>query len=229
MLTAKNSAGYAAPIGIAVDPVVFTVLDDRLHVLLVKRLEAPQKGRLSLPGGFLGDKEGSDETIGRKLEEKTGVREVYLEKLTFHAERGRDPRGWMPSLSYLALVAPGDLPHERPDGDARWSPVDDLGQLSFDHNTIVDEGVQRLRERAQDLRWLAQHGVDALGEEFTLAEALNLYKRLTSRAPGTYVDLPNFRRDLLATGLIEPAGGERRQGVGRPAKTFRRVQLEQTL
>jgi 8-oxo-dGTP diphosphatase len=42
--TARNSAGYDAPIGLTADPVVFTLVGDRLAVLLARRLEEPQRG-----------------------------------------------------------------------------------------------------------------------------------------------------------------------------------------
>jgi 8-oxo-dGTP diphosphatase len=226
MLTAKNSAGYASPIGAAVDPVVFTVLDDRLHVLLVERREEPQRGRLSLPGGFWGDAEDADTTVHRKLEEKTGVREVYMEKLTFYATMGRDPRGWMPSFAYLALVASHELPDEdaQPAGDARWVAADSLPQLAFDHNQIVADGVQRLRERVSDLRWFAEHATPVIGDEFTLGQAFKLYKQLSGRDDDDpQVGYANFRRDLRATGLIAPTGRQHRPPTGRPAETFARV------
>ena len=56
-IRATNSAGYTAPIGLTADPVVFTLLDGRLCVLLARRLEEPQRGMFALPGGFVGTRE----------------------------------------------------------------------------------------------------------------------------------------------------------------------------
>src|SRR5215210_617116 len=53
-MTARNSAGYEAPVGLAADPVVFTLVDGDLSVLLARRLEEPQRGTFALPGGFVG-------------------------------------------------------------------------------------------------------------------------------------------------------------------------------
>ena len=53
-MRAANTAGYDAPIGLTADPVVFTLLDGRLCVLLARRLEEPQRGMFALPGGFVG-------------------------------------------------------------------------------------------------------------------------------------------------------------------------------
>ena len=91
------------------DPVVFTLVDGRLSVLLARRLEAPQRGVFALPGGFVGADESPEETAERKLREKTGVGSVHLEQLRTYADPGRDPRGWLPSIAYLALVRPETL------------------------------------------------------------------------------------------------------------------------
>ena len=66
-VTAENSAGYEAPIGLTALPVVFTLLDDRLSVLLARRTEEPQRGMFALPGGFVGTRESPEQTAERKL------------------------------------------------------------------------------------------------------------------------------------------------------------------
>ena len=120
---ARNTADYDAPIGLTADPVVFTLVDSRLSVLLARRLEEPQRGMFALPGGFVGHDESPEQTAERKLREKTGVGSVHLEQLRTYAEPERDPRGWLPSIAYMALVAPEALPDERPAGrEASWHP-----------------------------------------------------------------------------------------------------------
>src|SRR3982751_149501 len=121
-IRAQNSAGYEAPIGLSADPVVFTLLGRELCVLLARRLEDPQRGMFALPGGFVGTEESPEQTAERKLREKTGVGSVHLEQLRTYAEPKRDPRGWLPSIAYLALVRPEALPEVGPaDRDASWN------------------------------------------------------------------------------------------------------------
>ena len=214
-ITARNSEGYEAPIGLAADPVVFTVSDGRLSVLLVRRAEAPARGRWSLPGGFVGAKEDPAATVVRKLEEKTGVPPIYLEQLRTYADPGRDSRGWLPSIAYLALV-PADLLPGDGAQDAAWHPVEPLPRLAFDHERIVEDGLERIRGKL----WYSNIAVGLLPEEFTIAAARAVYEIVA----GTRYDPANFSRDLRASGLIrESRGFARHGGAGRPARLFRFV------
>jgi 8-oxo-dGTP diphosphatase len=217
-IEAANDAGYAAPIGLAADPVVFTLVDGRLAVLLARRLEEPQRGMFALPGGFVGSAESPEQTAERKLREKTGVGSVHLEQLRTYAEPERDPRGWLPSIAYLALVPPGALPEQTPaDRDASWHPLDALPELALDHARIVDDGLWRLRARIADKDWFMRVGGALLPPEFTLRQAQRLYEAIA----GESLDPANFRRDVKATGRLEATGRTRTEGPGRPGALYR--------
>ncbi len=219
-MRASNSAGYESPIGLTADPVVFTLLDSELSVLLARRLEEPQRGMFSLPGGFVGASESPEQTAERKLREKTGVGSVHLEQLRTYADPSRDPRGWLPSIAYMALVRPEILPEERPaDRDASWHPVAALPDLALDHARIVDDGLWRLRARVADKAWFMQKAAGLLSEPFTLRQAQRLYEALR----GEEVDAANFRRDVRATGLLADTGELRSEGPGRPGRLYRRA------
>jgi 8-oxo-dGTP diphosphatase len=219
-ITARNDAGYPAPIGLTADPVVFTLVDGRLAVLLARRLEEPQRGMFALPGGFVGAQEAPEQTAERKLREKTGVGSVHLEQLRTYAAPGRDPRGWLPSIAYMALARPEALPANGPaDREASWHPVDGLPQLALDHARIVDDGLWRLRARVADKTWFVGKAAGLLAESFTLAEAQRLYEALR----GEPVDPANFRRDVKATGLVHETGESRSDGPGRPGKVYTRA------
>jgi len=220
-MNAGNSAGYDAPIGLTADPVVFTLVGDRLCVLLARRLEEPQRGVFALPGGFVGRDENPAQTAERKLREKTGVGSVHLEQLRTYAEPARDPRGWLPSIAYLALVRPEELPVEdRPEGrDPSWHPVDDLPELALDHDRIVDDGLWRLRARVAEKTWFLRVAGGLLPPTFTLGQAQRLYEALR----GDAVDAANFRRDVRATNLLVDTGETHSDGPGRPGRLYRRL------
>ena len=220
-IRATNTAGYVAPMGLSADPVVFTLLDERLSVLLARRLEEPQRGTFALPGGFVGAEESPEQTAERKLREKTGVGSVHLEQLRTYADPRRDPRGWLPSIAYMALVAPEALPADRPvDREAGWHPVDALPELALDHARIVDNGLWRLRARIADKAWFVRVGGGLLPQPFTLRQAQRLYEALRGEA----VDPANFRRDVKATGSLSDTGKRRSEGPGRPAALYLLVQ-----
>jgi 8-oxo-dGTP diphosphatase len=220
-IRATNTAGYVAPMGLSADPVVFTLLDERLSVLLARRLEEPQRGTFALPGGFVGAEESPEQTAERKLREKTGVGSVHLEQLRTYADPRRDPRGWLPSIAYMALVAPEALPADRPvDREAGWHPVDALPELALDHARIVDDGLWRLRARIADKAWFVRVGGGLLPQPFTLRQAQRLYEALRGEA----VDPANFRRDVKATNSLCDTGKRRSEGPGRPAALYLLVQ-----
>jgi ADP-ribose pyrophosphatase YjhB (NUDIX family) len=95
--------------------VIFTVIDNKednyrklpskqLSVLLVKRSEHPFIDQWALPGGFVKSSETIEESAYRKLFEKTQVNQAHLEQLKVFSEPKRDPRGWIMSCSFIALV-----------------------------------------------------------------------------------------------------------------------------
>jgi 8-oxo-dGTP diphosphatase len=217
---ARNSAGYDAPIGLTADPVVFTLVDGELSVLLARRLEEPQRGMFALPGGFVGTDESPEQTAERKLREKTGVGSVHLEQLRTYADPSRDPRGWLPSIAYMALVAPEALPSEGPPGrEASWHGLDSLPELALDHARIVDDAVWRLHARVADKAWFVRVAGGLLPDRFTLAQAQRLYEALR----GEPVDPANFRRDIRATGLLADTGQLHSEGPGRPGRVYQRA------
>ena len=92
------------------DLVVFTVRDEALHVLLVRRAAPPFAGQWAIPGGFVGERESLEEAALRQLREEAGVTDVYLEQLYTFGAPDRDPRGRVVSVAYYALIAAGRAP-----------------------------------------------------------------------------------------------------------------------
>ena len=142
---------------------------------------------------------------------------VHLEQLRTYAEPGRDPRGWLPSIAYMALVPPETLGEGPPGREASWYAVDALPELALDHARIVDDGLWRLRARVADKAWFVRVGGGLLPEPFTLRQAQRLYEALR----GEDVDPANFRRDVKATGWLADTGKRRTEGPGRPGTLYR--------
>jgi 8-oxo-dGTP diphosphatase len=205
--TAVNSAGYTAPAALAVDVVVLTVQEGGLQVLVV--FERPD-GVPALPGGFVGATESPSRTAARKLREKTGLPQLYLEQLATFAEPGRDPRGWIPTVAHLALVPSSTEPT---DPAARWVDAAEHPPLAFDHDEILATAIDRVRGKL----WWSNVAVGILPGEFTLGEARHVYEAIAE----VVYDPATFARDLRATGLIARTGGTRADTGGRPAALYR--------
>ncbi len=205
--TATNSEGYAAPAALATDVVVLTVRDAGLLALTVGRDGGAER---ALPGGFVGAGERPLDTALRKLHEKTGLQAPYIEQLGAFADPDRDPRGWIPSIAYLALV-PADT--EVPDASARWMRARQPAPLAFDHEHVLAAAVERLEGKL----WWSNITVGMLPGPFALSDARRVYEAI---AQARY-DPATFGRDLKATGLIEATGEQRAAGPGRPAAMYR--------
>lgn len=193
-----------------------------LHILLVERGIEPYQGDLALPGGFLNNAAEDVVTAAhRELREEANLdaSQLHLEQLGAYGAPGRDPRGRIISVAYLA-IAPG-LPDPVAGTDAAgacWEPVEGVlsGRLNlaFDHQRILADGVERARAKLE-YSALATAFCD---KTFTISELQQVYEAVW----GVQLDPRNFYRKVQAVpGFIVPAGSDRRITKGRPARLFR--------
>lgn len=78
--------------------------EKKLKVLLIKRQEHPFKDCWALPGVFATSGETLEEAAMRGLKKETGVDNIYLEQLYTIGTPDRDPRTWVITCAYMALV-----------------------------------------------------------------------------------------------------------------------------
>lgn len=208
---------------VTTDIVIFTMRDERLQLLLIKRREAPYRGKWALPGGFLQIKETLDECAVRELEEETGVSNVYLEQLYTFGEVKRDPRERVISVAYYALI-PSDKLDIRPSTDADavgWFSMNELPKLAFDHNEIVDKAYERLTAKLS----YSTIAFQFLPKEFTLTELQNIYEIILQES----IDKRNFRKSILALDAIIETKKIKSEGAHRPAKLYKLKNPKQVL
>ena len=200
---------------VTVDITVFTVRNDQLNILLIKRALKPYQGEWALPGGFINLAESLEEAAERELVEETGVSGVYLEQLFTFGEPKRDPRERVITIAYFALI-PADTVELKAATDAEgvgWFSVDKLPDLAFDHDEILDMALDRLKAKLE----YSTIALQLMPETFTLTELQHVYELIAREA----IDKRNFRKRILAFDVIEPTGKEKREGPHRPAKLYR--------
>jgi 8-oxo-dGTP diphosphatase len=211
--------GYEQP-AVTVDLVIFTVNDDMLKVMLVKRAEGPFADGWSLPGGFLKVNESLEDAALRVLKEKAGVENVYVEQLYTFGDPERDPRARVITVTYFALIPWKDLVQSPSSkvSDLMWSPVNHLPMLAFDHREIVEYAVRRLRAKASYSNIV--YGL--MPRQFRLSELQRMYEIIINDK----LDKRNFRKRMLATGLLQETGRKELAGAHRPAMLYKFKKME---
>jgi len=198
---------------VAVDVVVFTLYRKSLQCLLVKVKDGPFAEMWAFPGGLVAAGESLDQAAQRELQERTGLRNVYLEQLYTFGTPERDPATRVVSVSYLALV-----PHRRGSlkpsvkyAAVKWFPTSRIPALAYDHSQVARLALHRLRSKLQYTNIV----FSLLPSEFTLGELQEIYETILRRP----LDRRNFRKKILALGLLNPLRKLRR-GAHRPASLY---------
>ncbi|MHB1090806.1 MAG: NUDIX hydrolase [Ilumatobacteraceae bacterium] len=210
---------------VTVDVVVLTMSEGVLHVLLVRRGEAPFKGMWAIPGGFKRPTETLDEAAKRELVEETGVDAAsLLTQFGAYGDPERDPRMNVVTIGYLAVLRDmGAITAGTDAAAAALIPVSDVlnGKidLAFDHLRIVRDAIERVRIELE----VSGIATAFVGPTFTLAELRAVYEAIW----GVQLDGANFRRSVTADdGWVIPTGRRARPGSagGKPAELFRAKQ-----
>lgn len=212
-------APTASEIHVAVDLTVLTLRDGVLNVLLIQREDEPHRGAWALPGGFIQHGEDLDAAAHRVLadEASLGSGAVHLEQVKTFGTPGRDPRGHVVSVSFMALGA--DLPDPRRGddvADARWWAVADLGEvtLAFDHAAVLESSIERARSKLE----YTTLAVTFLPEEFTVSQLRGVYESVW----GATLDAGNFHRKATRTeGFLVELDRHAAPTGGRPARLYR--------
>jgi 8-oxo-dGTP diphosphatase len=243
MATQKTTARKTVPAFerplVTVDVVIFTVTEEQLKVLLVRRPEVatePFPGRWALPGGFIDV--AVDASLGdcalRKLGEKTGFKAPYLEQLGSWGSATRDPRGWCATHVYFALVPPFEKSEAAGSAASEWVEVDAAlrKRLAFDHAELLAAAVERLRGKVEYTSLPAF----LLPEPFTLPQLQRTYEIVLGRP----MDKSAFRKRMLDAHFLVEEGsisgdagraamgyriGDRERAVVFP-RTFRSVEVQ---
>ena len=201
--------------GVSVDCVIFGFDEGDLKILLVRRGVEPYQGQWALPGDLVDPDEDLNVAAVRVLNELTGLNNVYMKQVLTFGEVHRHPLGRVFTVAYYSLIRidkykvnEGNWAEE-----ARWWSLKEIPDLPFDHNLIVETVSENFRSqvRRQPI------GFELLPNAFTLTEIQHLYEAVLQ----TNFDVRNFRKKLLATGLLIDTDTFTRYNAHRPARLYR--------
>jgi len=200
---------------LTVDCVVFGFDEQDLKVLLIERDLPPFAGQWALPGGFVHIDETLEQAARRELAEETGVSKLYLEQLFTFGALDRDPRERVVSVAYYALVKLSDhrIQAATDARSAAWFPLADTPSLAFDHDHILQLALERLKGKVR----YEPIGFELLPPKFTLSQLQQLYEAVLE----TPLDKRNFRKKLLAMGILEELDEIQQDVAHRAARLYR--------
>ncbi|MCT4622805.1 MAG: NUDIX domain-containing protein [Schleiferiaceae bacterium] len=200
--------------GLSVDCVVFGYHENKLKVLLIRRGAAPFKGEWALPGDLVYPNENIDVAARRIVQDLTGISKLYMEQTKVYGQVDRHPAGRVITTGYYSLI---DIDKHDPQASAwadgvYWMDLDDCPSLAFDHDEILKDAVQILRDKVRH----RPIGFELLPKKFALAQLQELYEALLNAD----YDKANFRKRILSKGLLIDLK-EYQTGVShRPARLY---------
>lgn len=181
-----DDSKYAKP-SVTADMVIFARGSEAEHleVLLIQRGRPPFRGQYALPGGFVNPDESVDDAAVRELKEETGVDCGCLEQLRTFSTPGRDPRRWVITCAYLALVEKSEISVKAGDDAkaAEWFSVK-LKQLPDASGSGENAGNRRKEEPQQVCRW----ELELCGKQETICIPFRAEQRPGQLEPRLYLE-----------------------------------------
>lgn len=185
--------------------VLFTVAQGDLLVAVNRNGEG-----FGLPRDFPAEGESLDMAARRIVRGSTQIQEQYLEQLyTLSVTESADR--WSIIVSYIALICSDSSPDTTE--TVTWEVVGRLNGLSEADRMVVDYAVVRLRAKLG----YTNVAFYLLPVTFTLTELQNAYETIL----GQRLDKRNFRRRMIASGILMETNDKRRDGSHRPAALYR--------
>lgn len=208
---------------VSVDCVIFGFRKKELKILLPK---LDFKGDFwALPSGFVFQHESIDDAARRIVENRTGIKDIYLEQFRVFGGANRNSRAFLEallaqnrealspsrfsqkeydwftkrfiSLAYYALVDLGKVLPEKSalDQSIDWYPLAELPPLIMDHRQIVLEAHAYLRNNLDE----KLNAFNLLPPQFTMKEVQQLYEAIFE----TPFARNNFQKRILNKNVLE--------------------------
>ncbi|QED36427.1 NUDIX hydrolase [Antarcticibacterium arcticum] len=180
---------------VATDCIIFGFEDGQLKLLVFKRRVEPLKGEWSLIGSFVKIDEDVEAAAQRVLEEITGLKNIFMEQSRSYGAAHRDPGYRCISIAQYALIRINDYDKELVEKHgAHWYEIDELPNLVLDHNQMVEDALDKLKQKAR----YQPIGFELLPEKFTIPQLQQLYEAIYQKE----LDARNFRKKVLSHNVL---------------------------
>ncbi len=181
---------------VAADCIIFGFKDKELHVLLTRRPVEPLASEWSLMGGFVSENESLEDAAKKVLFDYTQQSGIYMEQVNAYGDIDRDSGGRVISVAFYALVRLEEFDTTLAQKfDARWTNIEELPQLVFDHNKMVEDALTLLRFKVSMQPIIFKF----FEERFTLPALQDLYEAIYQHP----IDKRNFRKKLLSMNILD--------------------------
>ena len=218
-----NNFNYFRPF-LTVDGVVFSMIENELNVLLIKRAavdreknKRPFYGYWALPGGFMKSEETTSAALSRELLEEAGLdltkknitpyqlnvySNPYRDRYNFDDKKYPGKNSQVISNAFLTILPRSYNPISGTDAsDAKFFRVKDVLNkkiekkvLAFDHNQMLNDAVVFL----QDKLTYSTIALDFCDKHFTIADIRHVYQSVWSLNDNNIkVELGNFQNKIL--------------------------------
>lgn len=201
--------------GIHVISAIFTVIDNQVKVLLIKRKNKPYENMWGLVGGALYNNETLEDGTIREIFEKSGLSNVNLFQFGTYDEIDKTPDMRMVAVCYLGVIDASKatlIKENKNTSDASWFSINSVPELAFNHNKILNEGIIKLKEKITESNILKT----LFPNEFTMPEIQRTYETILQKQ----FDRRNFRKKIISLGLVEDVNKTISQNGSKPAKLY---------
>jgi 8-oxo-dGTP diphosphatase len=200
-------------IAVSVDCVIFGYEDKQLKVLLIKSDLEEFEGMWSLLGDLVRPDENLDHAPYRVLQERTGLKDVFLQQVNTFGNLNRHPSGRVITVAYYSLVDIKSHKLQLTHNELHWHNIGDVGNLAFDHRLIFSTCLKQLRETVMEKPVI----FNLLPEKFSLRELQDLYEAIL----GFELDRRNFRKRITLKNWLVDLNEMEEDVPHRPGKLYK--------
>ena len=195
---------------------LFTVEDGKFKVFLIKRKNQPYKDMWTLVGGACYNNETIDDALKREMFEKAGLKNINFKMFNVYSNPKRSPLCRMIAIAYVGVIDSNRVKYLKETNktqDADWFLIDRVPLLAYDHQEILKDAIEFLKEKIFDTTILK----DLFPPNFTLPQLHKAYESILNKQ----IDRRNFRKGLLQKNIIVDTGKFEEISGKKPSKLYR--------